>query len=126
MTRPSHHIAPTSSATPFLCAHCGSAVMPHALGTAHRNHCPRCLWSIHVDHLPGDRRCTCRGPMRPIGVWVQDDGEWALIHRCCQCFSLHTNRIAGDDDPAALVQLASGPLQNSIFIALSAQIGGQP
>ncbi|WP_420871372.1 RNHCP domain-containing protein [Lysinibacillus xylanilyticus] len=33
-----------------------------------RNHCPKCLFSKHVDTVPGDRASTCKGLMRPIGV----------------------------------------------------------
>lgn len=44
--------------------------------------------------------------MEPIAVWVRDGGEWALVHRCRRCSALRSNRIAGDDDPLALVSLA--------------------
>ncbi|MEK7218066.1 MAG: RNHCP domain-containing protein, partial [Patescibacteria group bacterium] len=33
---------------PFTCEHCGTGVAPLPHGTS-RNHCPRCLWSKHVD-----------------------------------------------------------------------------
>ena len=71
-----------------------------APGTRHRNHCPSCLWSRHVDDdVPGDRASDCGGSMEPIGVTVRDDGEWALVHRCTACATLRSNRIAGDDNP---------------------------
>ena len=89
----------------FICCNCGSEVLSEALGTRHRNHCPRCLWSRHLDLRPGDRRCVCRGAMAPIAVWIRDDGEGALIHRCTRCGGLGSNRIAGDDDPRALRSL---------------------
>ena len=38
----------------FFCAHCGKWVPP--LGYSSRNHCPFCLWSLHVDINPGDLR----------------------------------------------------------------------
>lgn len=44
--------------------------------------------------------------MEPIAVWVRDQGEWALVHRCRACGVLKSNRVAGDDSPAALVSLA--------------------
>ena len=43
------------------------------------------------------------------------DGEWTLIHRCRGCRILHLNRIAGDDNPLALVRLAVGPLARPPF-----------
>jgi hypothetical protein len=47
--------------------------------------------------------------MEPIAVWVKDNGEWALVHRCRKCGKTNTNRIAGDDDEAALEALARRP-----------------
>lgn len=108
MTRPgtsSTCIVVSDSEGPFACCHCGRAVNPAAPGTRHRNHCPHCLWSQHLDHRPGDRRCVCRGPMAPIAVWTRDDGEVALVHRCTRCGVLGSNRLAGDDDPVALAWL---------------------
>jgi hypothetical protein len=99
----------------FVCAHCGCAVTPQSFGTAHRNHCPRCLWSRHVDLRPGDRRSTCRGPMEPVAVWLRHGGEWALIHRCTECGALRSNRIAGDDNELSLISLAVRPLASPPF-----------
>jgi hypothetical protein len=86
-----------------------------SFGTRHRNHCPYCLWSRHVDESPGDRRCACRAPMKPVGIEVKDHGEWAIIHRCTGCNTIKTNRIAGDDVELALLQLALRPLANPPF-----------
>ncbi len=86
-----------------------------ACGTRHRNHCPYCLWSVHVDEQMGDRQCGCRSSMEPIGVWVRDDGEWAIIHHCTGCGLLRTNRIAGDDEPWALMALAARALSRPPF-----------
>ena len=77
-----------------------------AVGTSQRNHCPHCLWSLHVDIKPGDRRSLCSALMEPIAIWVLDDGEWRLIHRCTTCGALKANRIAGDDSDAAIGDLA--------------------
>jgi hypothetical protein len=99
----------------FLCIHCGAPVTVVAAGTEHRNHCPRCLHSKHVDLRPGDRLSACGGEMEPIAVWVRADGEWAIVHRCRRCTSLKSNRIAGDDCPTALLRLAARPLANPPF-----------
>lgn len=101
--------------TSFRCEHCHQVVPACAPGTANRNHCPHCLWSLHVDLKIGDRRCGCRSPMEPIAVWVRRDGEWALVHRCTGCHLVRTNRIAGDDNELALVSLAMGPLARPAF-----------
>ena len=50
----------------FICAHCGKEVEP--LSYTSRNHCPFCLWSLHLDINPGDRACECKAPMQPIKV----------------------------------------------------------
>jgi len=99
----------------FNCIHCRRAVAGESYGTKHRNHCPHCLWSRHVDEEPGDRRCPCRSGMAPIGIDVRRDGEWAIIHRCAGCGVLRTNRVAGDDAELALLGLALRPLANPLF-----------
>ena len=33
----------------FTCRVCGRLVVPEAAGSGHRNHCPNCLSSLHVD-----------------------------------------------------------------------------
>jgi hypothetical protein len=87
-----------------------------AAGTRHRNHCPNCLWSLHVDGTtPGDRSADCAAAMEPIAVCVRGDGEWALVHRCGGCGATRVNRIAGDDNPLALMRLAVRPLAQPPF-----------
>jgi hypothetical protein len=81
----------------------------------HRNHCPNCLWSRHLDEAPGDRAAECGAAMEPIAISVRGDGEWIVIHRCTACRTLHGNRIAGDDNPLPLVRLAVRPLVQSPF-----------
>jgi len=99
----------------FRCRRCGREVGVSAPGTAHRNHCPFCLWSVHVDERPGDRSADCGGGMEPIAIWVRPDGEWALVHRCGSCHAVRTNRVAGDDEPVLLVSLAARPLAQPPF-----------
>ena len=94
----------------FRCAVCGREVAPQGAGTRHRNHCPHCLSSLHLDYAPGDRAARCGGIMDAVGVWVRQDGEWALLHRCRVCGAFHSNRVAADDNPALLLQLAAKPL----------------
>ena len=94
----------------FICERCSQTVSPDVAGTAHRNHCPRCLWSLHVDMRPGDRRCGCKGVMEPIAVSVRYKGEWAIVHHCKRCAGVRINRIAGDDNELALMSLAVRPL----------------
>ena len=99
----------------FTCRVCGSLVGAEDAGTEHRNHCPRCLASVHVDHQPGDRASLCGGIMDAVGVWVRKNGEWAVIHRCRDCGAFSSNRIAADDNPALLMSIAMRPLASPPF-----------
>lgn len=56
---------------PFTCKVCGREILPEGAGSDHRNHCPYCLSSVHVDNEPGDRASACHGVMEPISVWVR-------------------------------------------------------
>lgn len=87
----------------FVCEHCGAAVSPLDQGTC-RNHCPKCLWSKHVDHVgPGDRASLCQGLMEPIGVdHDAKKGGWMIRHRCVKCGKEIPNRFAPDDDQSIL------------------------
>jgi hypothetical protein len=99
----------------FVCRNCRRPVNGDPFGARHRNHCPHCLWSVHVDVHPGDRLQSCGGAMEPIAVWVKRDGEWAFVHRCATCGTLRTNRVAGDDDAWAMMALAAKPLAQPPF-----------
>ena len=106
------HSACTES---FVCKVCGTLVVPDGAGSQHRNHCPKCLSSVHVDDKPGDRASLCNGVMEPVSVWVRKGGEWAIIHRCRLCGALSSNRIAADDNPMLLMSIAVKPLSMPPF-----------
>ena len=113
----------------FTCKVCGRLVVPEYAGSSHRNHCPNCLSSLHVDEEPGDRAACRGGIMDPIGVWVRKGGEWAVIHRCRRCGKLDSNRVAADDNPMKLMSIALKPLTLPPFPlehieALTASMGG--
>jgi ribosome biogenesis GTPase len=99
----------------FSCVRCGATAQAGGGGTKHRNHCPRCLWSVHLDHKPGDRLASCGGAMETVGVWVRNDGEWAVIHRCTACGAMSSNRIAADDNEMLLLSIAVKPLAKPPF-----------
>ena len=99
----------------FLCKLCRRTVAPEGAGSAHRNHCPYCLASLHLDVVPGDRAADCGGVMEPVAVWVRKGGEWAVIHRCRACGALRSNRVAADDNPMKLLSLALNPLALPLF-----------
>ena len=99
----------------FTCKVCGRLVVPTGAGSDHRNHCPNCLSSLHLDIEPGDREADCGGIMDPVGVWVRKNGEWAIIHRCRRCGHLSSNRVAADDNPMKLMSIAMKPLSQPPF-----------
>jgi len=90
----------------FKCGHCKQFIGAPASGGRHRNHCPNCLYSRHVDlKRPGDRKAECRSLMQPIGRIARRNGEQVLIHRCLGCGKDDPNRIAADDNPVLLMTL---------------------
>ena len=99
----------------FTCIACGRLVRFAGAGSGHRNHCPNCLCSLHLDISPGDRNADCGGVMEPIAVWVRKNGEWAIIHRCSRCGWLSSNRIAADDNPLKLMSIALKPVSSPPF-----------
>lgn len=94
----------------FTCKVCGWIVTPEGAGREHRNHCPNCLSSLHLDVEPGDRAADCGGIMDAVAVWVRKNGEWAVVHRCRRCGALSSNRVAADDNPVKLMGIALKPL----------------
>jgi hypothetical protein len=85
----------------FTCGHCGAKVR----GTGYTNHCPKCLWSEHVDIEPGDRAEKCGGMMEPVGV-EGSSPEYRIVHVCQTCGAVRRVDAARDDDPQAIVALA--------------------
>lgn len=99
----------------FVCKNCGRPVVPEGAGSDHRNHCPNCLYSLHVDIEPGDRESDCGGHMESVAVWVRKNGEWAIIHRYKRCEAFSSNRIAADDNPMKLMSIAMKPISQPHF-----------
>ncbi len=95
----------------FICGHCGRAVEP--LGSSSRNHCPFCLWSIHIDENPGDRACECLGLMEPILVEPDPKRGYIITHKCTKCGAekrckaAHEARVQPDDIDL-LIKLTAG------------------
>lgn len=85
----------------FKCEKCGFAVT----GSGFTNHCPKCLWSKHVDVNPGDRAAACGGLMEPIAVETVG-GDHAITHRCEKCGHRKRNKAAADDDFEELLKIA--------------------
>ncbi|HEU5330735.1 MAG TPA: RNHCP domain-containing protein [Thermomicrobiales bacterium] len=90
----------------FKCRRCHTFVGPAVSGGRHRNHCPRCLYSRHVDaRRPGDRASECGALMAPVGRFDRPDGEPVVVHQCGGCGVVRHNRLAADDDIIVLARL---------------------
>lgn len=85
----------------FVCEHCGHAVK----GTGYTNHCSECLWSKHVDVMPGDRANACGGMMEPIYT-EGSTPDYVIVHKCKTCGTVRRNGIAVGDSLVAIVELA--------------------
>jgi hypothetical protein len=85
----------------FHCGHCGRLVR----GDGYTNHCPECLYSMHVDVNPGDRAQSCRGLMAPVDFEVKG-AEYVVVHRCMACGFVRRNRTRPEDSMDAVLDLA--------------------
>lgn len=87
----------------FICEHCGMKVAK--LGYTARDHCNYCLYSLHVDILPGDRKNNCRGLLKPIGIEKYRD-TYKIIYECMKCHKTHKNIMASDDNYDLIIELS--------------------
>lgn len=88
---------------PFKCENCGYDAQ--ALNYTSRDHCPNCLYSKHVDIMPGDRLNTCKGLMKPIGI-EKYKNTYKIIYRCSKCHQIHKNIMANDDNYDLIIKLS--------------------
>lgn len=86
----------------FECINCGKLVSK--LEYSARDHCPYCLYSIHIDINPGDRANDCKGLLKPIDIEKFKD-TYKIIYKCEKCNELHKNIIANDDDMDKIIEL---------------------
>ncbi len=107
------HRSTRSGTEVFKCRNCRRFIGPLPSGGHHRNHCPFCLFSRHVDLEKGDRLNVCGAKMRPIGYFQRPNGEYVLVHQCLGCDFERFNRIAADDDFALLLTLPVLPARTS-------------
>ena len=88
----------------FVCENCGKNVLP--LKYSARDHCPFCLCSKHVDIMPGDRKNTCLGLLKPIGIEKFKD-TYKIVYRCTKCGEYHKNIMAKDDNMEEIILLST-------------------
>ena len=89
----------------FLCDNCGSKV--EKLGYTSRDHCPKCLYSKHVDINPGDRLEECHGALEPVSVELNSKKGYVIIYRCKKCGKTRKNKAAEDDNIDLIIKLSA-------------------
>ena len=92
----------TKTVEDFTCAHCGATVS----GNGYTNHCPKCLYSRHVDNTPGDRAATCGGMMAPIAAEKSGEG-FIITHKCEKCGKTIRQHAAPEDDIDAIISISA-------------------
>ena len=88
----------------FVCENCGYHVQK--LGYSCRNHCPKCLYSKHVDINPGDRKEECHGKLKPVGLEINKKG-YVIVFKCQKCGMIRKNKAADDDNMNLLIELST-------------------
>lgn len=86
----------------FVCDHCGAKVK----GTGYTDHCPKCLWSRHVDINPGDRQAKCYGLMEPIDIEIKS-GDKIIYYQCQKCGFKHRIKAAAGDNNETIINLST-------------------
>ena len=89
----------------FICENCGYNVKK--LGYSCRNHCPKCLYSKHVDINPGDREESCHGLLVPIGLEISSKKGYIIIFKCKKCGAIRKNKVAEDDNMDLIISLSA-------------------
>ncbi len=89
----------------FVCDNCGHKVS----GTGYTNHCPKCLYSKHVDINPGDRLEACQGLMKPESVTLSH-GKYIILHKCVRCGKTKNNKSDPQDDINKIIELTKNPI----------------
>ena len=92
----------------FKCENCNKEV--EKLNYTARDHCNNCLYSKHVDIMPGDRKNTCQGLLKPVAIEKFKD-TYKIIYKCLKCGITYKNIMAKDDNFDKIIELS----KNTIF-----------
>lgn len=103
----------------FICVHCGMEVLALTNGS-YRNHCPHCLYSMHVDNIPGDRASSCKGCMKPTGIVYHSKKGYQISHKCEKCGFERANKVACNtvmpDDLEQVIRLCNMQPQKAVYL----------
>jgi len=90
----------------FKCIMCNKEVNP--LKYTARDHCPYCIYSMHVDINPGDRENNCKGLLKPVSI-EKFKHTYKIIYKCEKCKLKIKNIVANDDDINIIIELSKNP-----------------
>ncbi|MEG0873027.1 MAG: RNHCP domain-containing protein [Clostridia bacterium] len=87
----------------FICKNCGQKV--EKLKYTSRDHCNHCLYSMHVDITPGDRKNKCGGLLKPINIYTTGKKGQVILYKCLKCFENVRNIVATDDQKEKIYEV---------------------
>lgn len=101
--------------TTIKCANCQREFSSNHPERTHRDHCPHCLCSVHIDLKPGDRSIWCgegekgsknfkHSILRPIARSSESFPSY-ILYQCEKCGKQKVNVQASDDNPKEIEQL---------------------
>ena len=93
----------TKNDSGFICKNCGADVPP--LSYSSRDHCNKCLCSLHVHINPGDRANECGGVLVLVSAMPDAKKGSAINDGCFKCGAAVRCRAASDDDTELLIKL---------------------
>ena len=88
----------------FTCLNCKQKV--NVLRYTARDHCPNCLYSVHLDINPGDRASNCKGILVPKGIEKSKKGDYKILYKCSKCGKETKNIKAFDDNMEKIIELS--------------------
>ncbi|MBQ3494348.1 MAG: RNHCP domain-containing protein [Clostridia bacterium] len=97
----------------FICKNCGKKV--EKLGYTSRDHCNKCLCSVHIDINPGDRANDCLGTLVPVAVNPSSKKGYIITYKCDKCGKTHNNKTADDDSMKTILSVISGKYDRNNF-----------
>ena len=90
----------------FVCQNC-KVQNPKGNGFI-RNHCFKCLCSLHLDlDVPGDRLSECGGLMDAVAINYNSKKGYILVHKCRSCAKVINNMVADDDNIDLIAEISS-------------------
>ena len=96
------------------CGNCGQEFSLSVPKGTHRDHCPYCLYSVHIDNKPGDRNAWCGSgthddwtpsKLVPIKTITAKNGNFSIVYQCEKCNAKKVNKAAADDNSEELSKL---------------------